>query len=723
MAVNLIEKLLVEAVQTNGTYVEFKVSDNNIAFICDGGSRKSTRHYRQTTKELKETERSLKNLTEKNVLFSGSLKRISFTLADGRDAVFERTSEGTTVVISARRAIESKLKQYEYVRFLSNDSSDTGVAFAIRTENNGQRRIIPCNGSIMNGVNTTNIQTDLQFVVSGKFYTNNKFFATRYDHENKKSAEAVAEILETAIKDMFQLKLVGMPLFAVLPSTMDEESLLSGLLLSAVKNVCYSYPLFKNRTGLFTNREKMILGTDEVTDLFPQETASPLLGGRYWLEPCEPGSREEYFLVNDMRIPLYDREEFLKMIFQEDHFDELSKIMAEQSDKWLRSFYVFCSKQVEEEITRRQVVSALKNIQSIRSAKGKMFFPSEISIAADISQIGQKAVVVRPSIISPGGKDDDYSERLRDFFTNELNIEPYSQREEIEELTTAMMNKKQAIDKLYANKLLSLAKYDKVHPDEIDFCSYAIFPYESSKGMRRVRAEELVIGKPYIREGALLSSATGRHPLWKGFMKILNKNDLSVVLTFAEKCGAIGRPVIIRQAADRHRDFSDCLFVPGKQGRRDSNFDYTIPGLEEILKRRSLQLNRLVWSALLEANDNEDVLKAEYSVDNRAIVNQCDSSLMIILKERTWVPGKNGKLYMPENIAISDISEEFTFDKKNPILRALMFGSGIKKKEKAIKDMMTLAAREGMRVISEVEYLEFLEWKRKHMTMDENRSE
>ena len=48
MAVNLIEKLLLEAVKTGGTYVEFVVSEDEIAFICNGGFRKSTRHYRQT---------------------------------------------------------------------------------------------------------------------------------------------------------------------------------------------------------------------------------------------------------------------------------------------------------------------------------------------------------------------------------------------------------------------------------------------------------------------------------------------------------------------------------------------------------------------------------------------------------------------------------------------------------------------------------------------------
>ena len=278
-------------------------------------------------------------------------------------------------------------------------------------------------------------------------------------------------------------------------------------------------------------------------------------------------------------------------------------------------------------------------------------------------------------------------------------------------LAQSLMNKKQSIDKVYANKLLTLAQYVEEHQGEIDFQAYAIFPYESSKGMRRVKACELVVGKPYVPEGDLLASATGRNSLWKDCKKILSDDELETLLSFVVRSGAIGVPKIIMRSADHHRNFDTKLYAAGKQGPRDSNYDHTIPGLEEILKKKSLKLNRLVWAAILEA-DSSDVLAAEYSVNNRTIVNRCDSSLLLTLKERTWIHGKDGKFNMPENITVKDISEEFRFDKSNPILAALEFGSGIKKRKIAIKETEKLAAREGLRIISESEYQEFLEWKR-----------
>ena len=144
----------------------------------------------------------------------------------------------------------------------------------------------------------------------------------------------------------------------------------------------------------------------------------------------------------------------------------------------------------------------------------------------------------------------------------------------------------------------------------------------------------------------------------------------------------------------------------------NTNYDYTIIGLDEILRRRSIQLSKLVWMAIAEVDNPMDTLNAEYSVDNRSIVNRDDSTLIKILRERTWVPGKDGKFYMPKNILIADINEEFVYNRRNPILKQLHFGSGVKKREKNIIAMKKWAEKEKLRLIPEEEYQEFLEWKK-----------
>lgn len=710
MAINLIEKLLSEAVQTGGTYVEFVASENKITFICDGGSRRSTRNYRQTKSEIKADERTLRTISEKSLLFSGKLKRIKITFTNGRTAAFQKAEQNKICTITACKASESKEKKLDYVCFTSDSSPHTGVAFALKQLKKGRYQIAPCAGAVMNGPNTTDIPTSLQFVVSGGFSLkseNQGFFANEADRE---AADSLSEIMEYALRRIPFLGLSGMPLFSVLPNSMDEESFINTKLMQAIKNVCGSYPFFKNRKGIIVNISSIAFGTEEVTKLFPQEIAEPVLGNRYWIEPCKAGSREECFL-KDIGIPYYDRDRFLKELFRKENLDDCSRILNEQNDRWVRSFYIFCSGPVDDETTKRLIISGFKNIPSIRDSKGHMQYPGDVSLVTNVAAAGNKALIVKPDLISPAGADDEYSDQIRAFLLNDLRIKEYSQKPEMEALAQAMMSRKQSIDRNYAGKLLSLAKYDEAYPGEIDFSAYAIFPFESSRGISRVNAEKLVIGKPFVREGNILASATKRNQIWKGLKVLLSQEDLETVLAFAERSGAIGLPRIIKQKAEKHRDFSNKLFAEGRQGARDTNYDYTIPGLEDILKRRSLQLSRLVWDALQTNGNSDEALYAEYSVNNRTVVNRSDSSLILVLRERTWIPGKDGRFYMPENIKITDIHEDFAFDKENPIMKALNFGAGIKRREKAIKDMEKLAAREGLRIISEEEYQEFLRWK------------
>ncbi|SDL91230.1 hypothetical protein SAMN04487833_13822 [Sarcina sp. DSM 11001] len=680
-------------------------------FICNGGSRKSTRHYRRTKNEIKADERILRTINEKSLLFSSQLNRIKITFSNGKTAAFQRLDHNNICTITARRVTESKEKSFDYVCFTSDDNPYTGIAFALKPLKNDRYQIIPCSGVVMNGPNTTDMPTNLQFVISGSFRVKDGMPDSNSSEENQEAVEDLATVMESCIKNVLHQGLLGMSFFSVLPNSSDEKSFINAPLIRAIKTVCSYYPLFKNRKGTIVSRNSVAYGTEDVTKLFPQEIAGLVLGNKYWVEPCNAGSREERFLI-DVGIPFYDRERFLKELFRKENLDDCSRILKEQNDRWLRSFYIFCSEPVADDTTKRLIISGLKSIRSIRDSKGNMQYPGEISLAAQAERAGKKSIIVKPDLISPSGSDDEYSAQIRDFFLNDLRIKEYSQKPEMEALASSMMSKRQPIDRTYAGKLLSLAKFDKACPGEIDFSAYAIFPFESSRGLRRANANELVIGKPFVREGNLLASATKRNPIWKGLKALLSEEDLDIVLAFAERSGAIGLPRIIRQKAEKHRDFSDRLLILGRQGARDTDYDYTIPGLEDLLKRRSLQLSRLVWDAL-RMNDNSDaVLHAEYSVNNRTVVNRSDSSLILILRERTWVPGKDGKFYMPENIKITDIHEDLVFDKDNPILHALNFGSGIKKREKAIKDLEKLAAREGLRLISEEEYQEFIKWKK-----------
>ena len=59
---------------------------------------------------------------------------------------------------------------------------------------------------------------------------------------------------------MRYIGLLGMPLFAVLPTTADEQDPLSEALIRTVRNVCDTYPVFKNQEGIFVGRNNIAYG-------------------------------------------------------------------------------------------------------------------------------------------------------------------------------------------------------------------------------------------------------------------------------------------------------------------------------------------------------------------------------------------------------------------------------------------------------------------------------
>lgn len=711
MAQNLLEKLIEDAKNTKATYVTIVLTENNVAYTSDGGSRKSTKNFKQTEKEIRAVEKVLKSFNEKNVLFSGNIKKISYTLSDGRSAAFERKDEGEVVKVKARRVTETNVKTYEFVRFLSVDNPYCGIAFSIKDEKNGRKRIEQCSGSVLNGIMLSGLDTDLQFVVSAPIKTNDGLLDNRYAKENSIAIKEVSTVLEMAMGKMMSLRLQGMSLFSVLPSTMDDDNELDLALMQAARTACGKHHLFNNRVGTIVNKHKIILGVEEVTKLFPQGLYEKVFGNsRYWIEPCAAGSRAEYFLI-DIGIPYYDREKFIKELFEDYHFDGLMEVMASQKDKWLREFYIFCAQPTEEDITRRRMITGFKNMKSIRDSKGKMRYPYEVSIITEDGNTSRGSVVIKESILCPGGTEDEYTGLLGDFFINEIGIGAFSQKPEIEQLASDMASKKQSIDAKYCEKLMKLVSFDSENPGEIDFREYAVFPYEGSRGLSRAKAEDIVIGKPYVKEGSLISAAVDKPALWKGFKKLLCNEELEKLIEFAEKYGAVGMPKVIRQSSKEHANYKKELYSNGRRTNRDTDFDYSIPGLDSILKRRSLQLSKLVWQAINEVDNPEEVLYAEYSSDNRQTVKRCESSLIQILRQRTWVPDKDNKLHMPEDITIADISDELIYNRRNPILKQLQFGSGVKKKEQERKDLAKIAAREGLAIVPMEEYKEFLAWK------------
>lgn len=223
MAKDQVEKLIDEAIDTKGTYAEFIVTPGNHAFICDGGSRRSTRNIKAEDKAIAAIERTLKKIDDRSLLFVGRLRRIRIVLQDGRETEFVRDDDKYISRITGKKITETNQKEYCWVRFVSESDVRCGVAFEIKRQKD-RNQIQPCKGNILNGAFDSGISTDLQFVMSGDFYGKSAVPDPKYADKNSVATKTVAGILETAIENMLHIGLLSMSLFSVLPSSIDKDS-------------------------------------------------------------------------------------------------------------------------------------------------------------------------------------------------------------------------------------------------------------------------------------------------------------------------------------------------------------------------------------------------------------------------------------------------------------------------------------------------------------------
>ena len=695
MAVNLIEKLTNQAINEKASYIIFTVSDSGIAYTSDGGTRKSTKNFKLSEKEINVYEKQLKDINGNSLLFSETVSRIDITIRDGRKAFFERSDLPEEIIaINSKKLNELNVKTNKWVRYKKDNS---GIAFLLKEMRNGSKIISPCDGELYNGLLKRDVDLDLKFCACGEY-------------------ENIISLVKNIFEKIVFRREFQISSFSVLPNSMDDDNELTSGIISAIREVCDKYPVFKSEKGTFLNRKQIMFGSKEVKELFPQDICVyTFVGNRGWLRDCDEGTREEFFLMVDIGLVKYDKSKFLEFLFKDDYLDELADLLSKQNDRWLRKFYIFCMENDADEQVQNTIATGLRNIKCIRSSKNKMVYPKEASLMiSDDSTLG-KTILVKSSLIYPGGNEDEYSSLLIDFFSNNLGMAEYSRRPEIIKLAEELSTKKQSIDNNYCLKLMKLVSYNELNPDDIDFSEYTLFPVETNRGMKRLKGTEIVVGKPYIKEGILLSKALDRPQLWSGFSKCLSAKDSERLVEFSLKCGAVGLPHIIKQSANMHIDYKKSLYADGRQGARDSDYDFTIPELDTILKRRSLQLNKLIWECVVAVPKGEasDYLFAEYSVNGREIVNRCYSSLIQIMKQRVWIPDKNNKLFAPGDIDIKDINDDFIFDKRNPILKHLRFGSTKINVDDEIKRLKKEASKVGMEVISKEEYQEYISWKNK----------
>ena len=226
----------------------------------------------------------------------------------------------------------------------------------------------------------------------------------------------------------------------------------------------------------------------------------------------------------------------------------------------------------------------------------------------------------------------------------------------------------------------------------------------------------LFLGKAYGNtDGEIIAEAYEIPCVWDGYAEHYNEKELQHFISFVSSCGILKSLSIEEQSARSHPLFSIMLSANGyRHTDRGIDSDYTIPDLEILLEKQSIQISKQIWRTLERYGNRNAGYKyatARFSPNASIAPKTCDSSLIYYLRKFAWLPNNQGVLSKPEDISLDNLHADFDYDPGNRLLAALKIGSAAEKQSREQEKLEQAAKKAGLCLLPEDEFKEYQQWK------------
>jgi len=684
----------------------------------------------------KECREGLDELNVSTILFLQNIKEIEYSVPNMQNGYVKRTEDQNTPhIITAiqKRSFEVEetcsnwLRFTDYVDMVDDQGKQKHLSIAAayalgQDEKTKRNKIVPIQGNTFIYFPAEKEHSGLRFHINAPFASTVARDSVRDCAENTELIKAIAKLIRDSLVEIKKLNLMDFSFFEVLPNNKDQLTPFYQYILDYVVNAFQNNDYLPTRLGHdYVTAKNALSGPPAISSVISGADLMKLFGiKKIWIQNApQKNSLADNFLQS-LGIQSMSYEDFAG-VFGVSSKSRIEELLASKDNDWLKRFYYLCVK-THEDLNWRLKSTFIENVRQsrvIKSSKGKLMKADEVFILPpNTSLFTMDTPIVEQSFVHQTSKTDKTADEIRSFFCDELEIQEYGPKVEVEKLLKKY-DECVALDDDYFKALLSFADYSSRH-DDIEFSKYKLFVYKKQSDRKTyvTRADNLFLGHEYGNEpGDVLANALSKNTLWIGYAEHYNKTELQRFIAFATKCGIKRDLEIVRQSATMNPLYYKELNSDRRYTGYGTNIDYTINDLGLLLDSSNMnEVAKLIWNCLLKSwGKNKysayDFTKAYYSPNAQARVKECDSTLIYRLKVSQWVPDNDGHFYKPEDISPSNILKELKYDQSNRLLAALQFGSGATKKSLAKARLEKEAKAEGLCLITEEENREFQEWK------------
>lgn len=644
----------------------------------------------------KEILNNLQNLNDLSVLFLKNIKRIEYILPNATKGYIECIeNKEHFLTITCKRDNERVNQVSKWLRFkrqvdIIDDQHNPkqimiAIAYFVAVDSKtNSDKLIP-----VIGTGKTCIYFPAEKEHSGlRFHINALFASTvardsiRDCPENTKLMREVAKLVADSIGEIKRLGLLNISYLSILPSQRDRLPFLYQYIADHINNAFHRFEYLPTKNHGFVTVSNALIGSAEISNLFNDEAISELLGAKkQWVINAPQKNSYEDNFIRSLGIKEFSHKSFIEL-FSDEIRPKLEAFVQNQSDEWLKRFYLFCASQ-EDDLTEDALIN-IKQSRIIRSSNGVMCKADEILLLPVGQKLFAKSTpIIKQDLLIDNTKNIYKENKIREFFSLTLGIKKYGPKLEAEKLLKKIEDPNLA-DEEHILAMLKLAKYNtrsEKDPtyEKIDFSKRKIFRCKKSKteGKRLAAASNIVLAPPYAPEvWNRIASIYGKGHLWGGYKQYYTESQLQEFLRFAQKCGIIDQLKIKEQPAYYHPEYSQKLYFDSKISDYLRSKDYTIEKLPQLLELKSYDVSRLIWDLLEKSGKDFSCPQAfaTFSPNKSAKTRSCDSSLIHYLKLYPWIPKKNKKLWKPAEIMPEEIKPSFSYDENNKLFKALKIG-------------------------------------------------
>ena len=551
----------------------------------------------------------------------------------------------------------------------------------------------------------TTQETHLKFILNGPYRTNpSRETISEKDNFNVHLIKETCALMKDVLPQLREWGLLMTQFLSVLPNGNDRLRDFYAPLLDVIVETFHEQELVQTDDNQYASSGDVLQCPAPLREVITKEELPFFIGrdNACWAKGVQQNSRADHFL-RGLDIGHWGWEQLQEALQDKYRYstdDDDSAWLDKRSDAWLQKLYLLLALGIKKEecydwdLKQCRIVRVIAKGRENHVAGFKAYFPKGRSYN-DLPQI--KREILR-------GKDQQATQKIQDSLVL-LGVSEIGDEERINLLLETFYDDESAkiTDKLHLEHMSTFIKWWEKEKSADKFKKYSIFCVAGKDGFHK--PAECFLDLPFEDTGIEALFGCSEIPLVKRMHPVSKKyKEINSFENFAKDVGVMYAveireynatkmqknvfPVIGKKTETTiDRDY----FINALNGRwYNDGSDYYLGNLD--LKMHRIELSLAVWKTLCRSEEKK--LSAFYRPNNanRNKEKRAPSFLINQLKNCAWIPDKNGRFRLPQDVTRESLHPDFPFDNQNGWLDAIGFGENTKKASEDYKRRKEMAS-------------------------------